>query len=53
MSYNIFTTESFDKELKRLAKKYPSIKSDFKELKDSLEEGTRKGDPLGKDCYKI
>lgn len=53
MSYNVFTTDSFDKELKRLAKKYPSIKLDFKELKESLEESPKQGDPLGKDCYKL
>jgi len=53
MSYNLFTTDSFDKELKRLAKKYPSIKSDFKALKETLEENPRQGEPLGRDCYKM
>ena len=53
MSYNIYTTDFFDKELKKLAKKYPSIKDDYKVLIDSLKEVPKQGQPLGKDCYKI
>ena len=53
MSYNIYTTDFFDKELKKLAKKYPSIKADYKVLIDSLKEVPKQGQPLGKDCYKI
>lgn len=53
MNYNIYTSGNFDKELKKLAKKYPSIKSDFKALTDSLKENPKQGEPLGKDCYKI
>jgi len=32
MSYNVLTTPPFDKQLKRLAKKYPSLKDEFAEL---------------------
>ncbi len=32
MSYNIITSDPFEKELKYLAKKYPSAKSDVAEL---------------------
>ena len=53
MSINIYTTDFFDKELKKLAKKYPSIKSDYKALLDSLNEEPKQGKPLGKDCYKV
>jgi mRNA-degrading endonuclease RelE of RelBE toxin-antitoxin system len=53
MSFNVYTTEFFDKELKYLSKKYPSVKNDFKVLLDSLKEEPRQGQPLGKDCYKI
>jgi hypothetical protein len=53
MSFNIYTTDFFDKELKKLAKKYPSVKNDFKALVDSLKEEPKQGQPLGKDCYKI
>jgi mRNA-degrading endonuclease RelE of RelBE toxin-antitoxin system len=53
MNYNVYTTDNFDKELKKLTKKYPSIKADFKTLADSLKENPKQGEPLGKDCYKI
>ena len=53
MSFNIYTTGFFDKELKKLAKKYPSVKNDFKAVVDSLKKDPKQGQPLGKDCYKI
>jgi hypothetical protein len=53
MSFSVYTTDFFDKELKRLAKKYPSVKNDYKTLVDSLKEEPKQGQPLGKDCYKI
>lgn len=53
MSFNIYTTDFFDKELKKLSKKYPSVKNDYKALVDSLKEEPKQGQPLGKDCYKI
>lgn len=53
MSFNIYTTDFFDKELKKLSKKYPSVKTDYKTLVDLLKEEPKQGQPLGKDCYKI
>ena len=53
MNYNIFYTDSFEKEIKKLSKKYPSLKQDFENLKTSLEENPIQGQALGKDCYKI
>jgi len=53
MNFNVYTTGFFDKELKSLSRKYPSIKNDFKVLMDSLKEEPNQGQPLGKDCYKI
>ncbi len=53
MSFNIYTTDFFDKELKKFSKKYPSVKNDYKALVDSLKEEPKQGQPLGKDCYKI
>jgi len=53
MSFNIYTTDFFGRELKKLSKKYPSVKNDFKALVDSLKEEPKQGQPLGKDCYKI
>jgi mRNA-degrading endonuclease RelE of RelBE toxin-antitoxin system len=53
MSFNVYTTDFFEKELKKLSKKYPSIKNDYKTLLDLLKAEPRQGQPLGKDCYKI
>jgi mRNA-degrading endonuclease RelE of RelBE toxin-antitoxin system len=53
MSFNIYTTPFFDLELKKLSRKYPSVKNDFKALVDALKENPKQGQPLGKDCYKI
>lgn len=33
MNYNIITYRKFDKELKRLAKRYKSLKKDYADLK--------------------
>ena len=53
MSFNIYSTGFFEKELKKLSKIYPSVKNDFKALVDSLKKDPKQGQPLGKDCYKI
>lgn len=49
----ITTLSHFDRELKRLRKKYPSIGQDLKVLVSDLETNPTQGDALGKDCYKI
>ena len=53
MSYSVFTIPPFDKQLKRLAKKYPSLKTEFAELLESLEQEPEQGTNLGNNCYKI
>lgn len=53
MSYEVVVVESFEKQLKRLTKKYKSLKEDIKPLIDSLETDPSQGDYLGNDCYKI
>jgi mRNA-degrading endonuclease RelE of RelBE toxin-antitoxin system len=53
MSFNILTTPPFEKELKQLAKKYPSIKKNIVDLGNQLLENPTMGTPLGNDCYKI
>jgi len=53
MSYKVKTTPKFEKELKRLAKKYPSLKSEYPELVKSLKENPEQGTALGNSCYKI
>jgi mRNA-degrading endonuclease RelE of RelBE toxin-antitoxin system len=53
MSYRIELTDNFKKEAKRLAKKYPSLKTELAELFAELEENPTLGTPLGNDIYKI
>jgi hypothetical protein len=53
MSFNIIPTPPFEKELKQLAKKYPSIKNDIIALGLQLQNDPKMGTPLGNDCYKI
>jgi mRNA-degrading endonuclease RelE of RelBE toxin-antitoxin system len=53
MSYNVKSIPKFEKELKRLAKKYVSLKTEYIELVQSLKEKPNQGIPLGNDCFKI
>lgn len=53
MSYSVITIEPFDKELKRLVKKYPSLKEEIARLFSLLETDPMTGTPIGKGCYKI
>lgn len=50
MSFNITVSVSddFAKEAKRLAKKYPSFKQDYKEFLDSIKENPLQGDEITK-----
>nr|WP_308560279.1 addiction module toxin RelE [uncultured Prevotella sp.] len=55
MSFNITVSVSddFAKEAKRLAKKYPSFKQDYKEFLDSIKENPLQGDEITKNIRKI
>lgn len=53
MNYNIEAIPKFEKELKRLSKKYPSLKHEYIALVRSLKEKPDQGTSLGNDCYKI
>jgi mRNA-degrading endonuclease RelE of RelBE toxin-antitoxin system len=53
MNYRVETIPHFDKELKRLSKKYPSIKSEFFDLVQKLKQNPEMGIDLGNHCYKI
>jgi mRNA-degrading endonuclease RelE of RelBE toxin-antitoxin system len=53
VSYNIIPTKRFEKEIKRLAKKYQSIKSEFADLIDLISKNPKSGTYLGNNCYKI
>lgn len=53
MSYSISTLPLFDKQAKRLAKKYPSIKKDLAGLFEKLADEPEQGTALGNSFYKI
>jgi mRNA-degrading endonuclease RelE of RelBE toxin-antitoxin system len=53
MSYEVKTIQVFEKQAKRLIKKYPSLKFDLLELIKSLKENPEQGVSLGKGCFKI
>lgn len=53
MNYKVEVSGFFSKQLKRLVKKYPSLKKEMSQLIESLQTDPKQGEPLGKDCYKI
>lgn len=53
MNYNVLTVPPFDKQLKRLVKKYPSLKKEYAELIGSLQQHPDQGTAIGNHCYKI
>ncbi len=53
MSYKVASIPLFDKQAKRLAKKYPSLKNDLAALIDRLTDNPEQGIALGNNFYKI
>lgn len=53
MSYSIIPTFRFEKELKRLAKKFPSLKNEFAQLIADISVNPESGIFIGNNCYKI
>ena len=53
MNYNILAIPPFDRQLKRLARKYPSLKIEFTNLLENIETNPEQGTPLGNNCFKI
>ena len=53
MNYRIIPTHKFEKEIKRLTKKFPSLKKEYASLIAELKANPTLGTPLGDDCYKI
>ncbi len=53
MSFEVRYTSVFRKALKRLGKKYPSMRSDFAAILDDLVNEPLAGTPIGKGCYKV
>ena len=53
MSFNVKTISVFDRQAKRLAKKFPSLKKELQTLVNELKENPLKGTPIGHDCQKV
>ena len=53
MSFNVKTISVFERQAKRLMKKFPSLKKEIQKLISELKEEPTKGTSIGYDCYKI
>ena len=53
MNCKIETTPDFARELKQLAKRYPSMKDDYRNFLDALRKSPLQGEPLGKHLRKV
>jgi hypothetical protein len=53
MSYNVSSIALFDRQAKRLAKKYPSFKRDLAAFSLTLATDPAQGTPLGNNFYKV
>jgi mRNA-degrading endonuclease RelE of RelBE toxin-antitoxin system len=52
MNYRLIPSKYFQKEAKRFAKKFPSLRTDLEDFKVHLLDNPRSGTPLGNDAYK-
>ncbi|HZY37006.1 MAG TPA: type II toxin-antitoxin system RelE/ParE family toxin [Mucilaginibacter sp.] len=53
MSFKVIPTPLFERELKKLSKRYSSIKSDLAATIVSLKENPSLGESLGNNCFKV
>ncbi len=53
MRYEVIVTKPFQRNYKKLSKKYRSLKSDLLPVIEELEKNPTLGISLGKGCYKI
>jgi mRNA-degrading endonuclease RelE of RelBE toxin-antitoxin system len=53
MSFSVKTIDVFEKQAKRLIRKFPSLKIELLELIRKLKENPEMGVHIGKSCYKI
>jgi len=53
MSFNVKTISVFERQAKRLIKKFPSLKKEIQTLIKELKEEPEKGTSIGHKCYKI
>jgi hypothetical protein len=53
MSYSVKTIAVFERQAKKLIKKFPSLKAEILDLIKQLKENPTLGTPLGDNCFKI
>jgi mRNA-degrading endonuclease RelE of RelBE toxin-antitoxin system len=53
VNYNVIPTRRFEKELKRLVKKFHSLKNEYAQLIKDISKNPEIGDFIGNNCYKI
>lgn len=53
MSYSVKSIAVFEKQAKRLIKKYASLKKELLQLVQELKENPEQGTSLGRGCFKI
>ena len=53
MNCRIDTTPDFARELKLLAKRYPSMRDDYRNFLDALRKSPLQGEPLGRHLRKV
>ena len=53
MKYSVFSISPFDRQLKRLSKKYRSLKAEYAALIEELEKNPIQGTELAGSCFKI
>ncbi len=53
INITLVPTPPFERELKQLAKKYPSLHNDLAELEVQLLENPSQGTSIGQNCFKF
>lgn len=53
MNYSVKSIAVFEKQAKRLIKKYTSLKKELLQLVQGLKENPEQGTAIGKNCFKI
>jgi len=53
MNYSVKTVVPFEREAKRLSRKYPSLKKELQKTVTELKQNPTMGIPLGRNCFKI
>lgn len=53
MNYSIIPTRRFEKEIKRLVKKFPSLKAEYADFVGDITKYPDMGTFIGNNCYKV